>query len=91
MKTGRPSKSLEDRILGPYKIIKRIGTSYRLELPLSMKRSKGFYISKLRPLASDPLPSQKLPPSNPVIIEDENEFVVDDILSLRRELRTRRL
>jgi len=57
MKTGRLSKSLEDRILGPYKIIKRIGTSYRLELPLSIKRSKGFYISKLRPLASNPLPS----------------------------------
>jgi len=57
MKTGRLSKLLEDRILGPYKIIKRIGTSYRLELPLSIKRSKGFYISKLRLLTSNPLPS----------------------------------
>ncbi len=56
MKTGRPSKSLEDRMLGPYKIIKKIGTSYRLELPLSMKRSKGFHVSKLRPSANDPLP-----------------------------------
>ncbi len=57
IKTGRLSKSLEDRMLGPYKIIKKIGTSYRLELPLSIKRSKGFHVLKLRPLANDPLPS----------------------------------
>ena len=44
-------------MLGPYKIIKKIGTSYRLELPLSIKRSKGFHVLKLRPLANDPLPS----------------------------------
>jgi len=28
IKTRRLSKLLEDRILGPYKIIKKIGTSY---------------------------------------------------------------
>lgn len=73
-------------MLGPYKIIENVGTSYRLELPVSMKRTNVFHPSMLRPCAEDPLPGQQIPPPNPVIVDnlkwqgfhrDDNWYYVD--------------
>jgi hypothetical protein len=91
IKTARPSETLEDKMLGPYKIIAKIGASYRLELPVTMKRTNVFHPSMLRPCAEDPLPGQRIPPPNPVTVNDQEEWVVDDILASRRESRTKRL
>jgi hypothetical protein len=36
-KTTRPSKKLDDKILGPFKVLKAVGTSYRFQLPITMR------------------------------------------------------
>lgn len=84
IQTTRPSHTLEDKMLGPYKIIKKVGTSYRLELPSSMKRTNSFYASKLHLDPEDPLPGQLVEPPKPVEVEGEDEWELDDILASRR-------
>ena len=84
VKSTRPCKDLEDKQLGPYQVIGHAGTSYRLQLPISMKIHNVFSPKLLRPYASDPLPGQQQDPPRPVIIDDEEEWVVDDILDSRR-------
>ena len=72
--TTRPSRSLEDKALGPYPIVEKVGKSYRVDLPKSMKRIHPvFPIELLRKDPSDPLPGQKPDPPRPVMIEDEPE------------------
>ena len=36
--TTRPSKSLEDKALGPYPIIEKVGNAYKLDLPHSIRK-----------------------------------------------------
>jgi len=84
IQTARPSQTLEDKLFGPYRIIKKVGTSYRLELPSSMKRTSSFHASKLHLDPNDPLPGQYIPPPNPVEIDGDNEWELDDILASRR-------
>lgn len=80
----RPSQTLEDKMFGPYRIIGRVGTSYRLELPTTFKRTNTFHPSKLRLDPDDPLPGQHPPPPRPVEVEGEDEWELDDILQSRR-------
>jgi len=46
--TLRPSKKLDDKILGPFKILAVIGIVYRLELPLIIKILNVFAPDLLR-------------------------------------------
>ena len=83
IKTTRPSKKLDDRMLGPFKIVEKVGASYRLELPPSMHQHDVFSPSYLRPAANDPLPGQKQEPPRPIVVDDEEAWNVDDILDSR--------
>jgi hypothetical protein len=56
IKTARPSKKLNNKMLGPFKILKTVRTSYRLQLPTIMRIHDVFYPSLLRKAAEDPLP-----------------------------------
>jgi hypothetical protein len=58
IKTTRPSKKLDDKMLGPFKVLKAVGASYRLQLPTTMRIYDVFYPSLLRKVAEDPLPGQ---------------------------------
>ena len=50
VKTTRPSKKLDYKKMGLYKIIKKVGTSsYKLDLPTSMTIHNPFHISLLEP------------------------------------------
>jgi len=86
IKTTRPCKDLEDKQLGPYPITAKVGTSYRLQLPRSMKHIHPVFSPKcLRPSPNDPLPGQHSEPPRPLVIEeDEEHWEVDDILDSRR-------
>ena len=91
IKTTRPSKKLDDKMLGPFKVLAAVGTSYRLQLPVTMRIHDVFHPSLLRKAAEDPLPGQKNEPPEPVIVDDEEEWEVDDILDSRRYGRGKRL
>ena len=84
IESTRPCKDLEDRQLGPYQIIGKVGSSYRLKLPSSMKIYNVFSPKYLRPYATDPLPGQHQEPPRPITTENGDEYTVDDILDSRK-------
>jgi hypothetical protein len=58
IKTARPSKKLNNKMPGPFKILKAVKTSYRLQLPITMRIHDVFHPSLLQKAAEDPLPEQ---------------------------------
>ena len=79
--TARPSKKLDDKMLGLFKITAKIGSSYRLELLASIWIYNVFYLSFLRKAATDPLPGQRVAPLGPIVVNEEEEWELDDILN----------
>jgi len=58
IKTTRPSKKLDYKQIGPFKILAKIGTSaYKLALPPSMTIHNTFHISLLEPYQDNRFPS----------------------------------
>ena len=86
--TTRPSKKLDWKRLGPFKVVKCIGLqAYKLDLPVSMHHIHDtFYISLLDPLKSTPIPPHRLPAMPPATyVKDDHEyFEVEDIQDSRR-------
>jgi len=91
--TSRPSKKLDWKRLGPFRIVKRIGLqAYKLDLPPTMRHMHDtFHVSlldpvKLTPLVPDP---HGLPPAPPALyVKDNHEyFEIEDILDSKREGR----
>ena len=92
IKTTRPTKKLDDRRAGPFKVEKKISpVAYRITLPESWRVHPVFHISLLRPANLDeslhPIQDVERPP--PDIINQEEEFEVEDILDHRGSLRHR--
>ena len=56
IRTEKPSKKLNDKNIGPFKIKKLVGSSYQLELPHTMKIHDIFHPNLLRKIANNPLP-----------------------------------
>ena len=83
IKTIRPYKKLDYKIIGPYEIISKKGYSYELALPVGLNIENVFYTGLLRLAAKDLLPGQELIPADSVIINDQEEWEVDNILDSR--------
>ena len=64
-----------------------VDSSYKLELSESMRVHDVFHSDLLRPAADDLLPGQKNEPSGSIVINDEDEWEIDDILNFRRYRR----
>ncbi len=71
--TSRPSEKLDDKILGPFKILAVIGIVYRLELPSIIKILNVFAPDLLRLDPADPLEGQRNEPPGPIVVKDEDE------------------
>ena len=92
IKTERPLKKLDHKMIGPYKIKKLVGSSYQLELPTSMKIHDVFHPSLLRKASADPLPGQHNDPAPSIIVDNgEEKWEVDNILDARRVGRSRKV
>ena len=91
VRTQRPSAKLDNRRIGPLKVLCPVGShAYKLELPSSMRLHNVFHVSRLSPAASDPYPGQHQPPPPPIEVEGNDEYLVEEILDsklVRRQLK----
>jgi hypothetical protein len=87
--TTRPSPKLEHRWLGPFPIIGKVSNStYRLTLPDSMQKVHPvFHVSVLCKNTPDSIEGQYHPPPDPIEVEGQEEWEVDNILDCRRKVR----
>jgi Chromo (CHRromatin Organisation MOdifier) domain len=82
--TGRPSRKSDAQASGLYKILARIGHSYKLDLPSHIKIHPVFLPDKLRRATSlPPLQGQIRDPEPPIEINGEKEWEVERILAVR--------
>jgi transposase InsO family protein len=84
IKTTRPSDKLDYKRLGPFRIAKKIGkAAFRLKLPASMRIHPVFHVSLLEPFRPNDIPGRTQDPSPPVIVDNQEEFEVEEILDSR--------
>jgi transposase InsO family protein len=85
----RPSRKLGYQNEGPYRILEKVGHSYRLQLPESNKRSDLFAPDLLRKDPGNLLPGQYQEPPLLIVYNQQPEWEVDQVLQSRK--RDRRL
>ena len=84
VKTTRPSKKLDYKKMGPFKIIKKVGTSsYKLDLLASIPINNTFHISLLEPYEDNKFCSQMQTPPPPMEIDREPELELEEIIDSR--------
>ena len=87
IKTTRPSDKLDHRRLGPYRIIRKIGTSsYHLQLPSYLSRLHPvFHVSLLEPYKD---PSEFHPHADPtpfeLVVDNDPSLSIHSILDCRK-------
>ena len=88
IKTTRPSKKLDHRYLGPFKIVEKISShAYRLALPWDMKIHDVFHVQLLEPYKESQIENRVQPPPPPIEIEGEKEYEVEAILDSKVDKR----
>ena len=85
----RPSKKLDHKYLGPYKVIKKIGASaYQLSSQGQSTRHATFNEQYLKPFRKGIYPSQIAEPSPPAeLVDGEEEWEVEEIKDSRYSRR----
>jgi hypothetical protein len=84
IKTDRPSKKLDYKYIGPFRIIQQIGkTAYKLALPASYKIHNVFHVSLLTPYKGLSDVRTNPTPVTPVVIDGFEEYVVESILDYK--------
>lgn len=69
---------------GPFEILERVGHSFRLRLPNSIKIHPVFYAEKLRKDPGNPLPGQANPEPPPLALDNgEEEYEVQSVLAVK--------
>ena len=82
IRTCRPCKKLDDKWIGPFKVLKTVGScACHLELPHTLKIHSVFHVSLLHLTPANPIPGQSNEHPGPVIGQDtDKEFQVEEIL-----------
>lgn len=82
IKTIRPSRKLDDKKLGPFKVIRQINpVAFELKLPKTMKIHPVFHVSLLEPKTKDIIQQMSTPaPPPPIEIDQDLEYEVDAVL-----------
>jgi len=85
--TARSFKKLDDKMLDSFINLDLIDSSYKLKLSESMRVHDVFHSDLLCSVVDDFLPDQKNELSDSIVINDEDEWEIDDILNFRRYRR----
>ena len=85
--TARSFKKLDDKMLDSFINLDLVDSSYKLKLSESMRVHDVFHSDLLRSVVDDLLPDQKNELSDSIVINDEDEWKIDDILNFRRYRR----
>jgi hypothetical protein len=85
IKTTRPTKKLDDKCLGPVKIIeKRSNSVVKLELPETVKIHPVFHVKLLKPFQEIKEVKRQQKVLEPVVVEGEEEWEVEKIIRTRK-------
>ncbi len=85
--TARSFKKLNDKMLNSFINLDFIDSSYKLKLSESMYVHNVFHSDLLHSVIDNLLSDQKNEFSNSIVINDEDEWKIDDILNFRRYQR----
>ncbi|MBW0566963.1 hypothetical protein O181_106678 [Austropuccinia psidii MF-1] len=71
IKTTRPTKKLSEIWLGPFEVLKKVGShAYHLKLPLQWNSFYPvFHVSLLEPVKQSTIPNQNQSPPPPILVE----------------------
>ncbi|MBW0491545.1 hypothetical protein O181_031260, partial [Austropuccinia psidii MF-1] len=85
IKTIRPTKKLLERWLGPFEVLKKIGShAYHLKLHQQWKSVHPvFHVSLLEPVKNSTIPNRHQLPPPPVLVEEKEEWEVAQALALK--------
>ncbi len=81
--TARLFKKLNDKMLNSFQIIDLVDSFYKLKLLKTMHIHDVFHSELLRLVINDSLSDQKNEFSRSIVINDEDEWEIDDILNSR--------
>jgi hypothetical protein len=87
LRSDRPTKKLDDKRFGPFKIVKKVGQrAYKLDLPRTWKKVHPvFHTVLLRPYhPPTSLLQQKPPPPPPIDVEGALEHEVEEVVACRK-------
>ena len=82
-KTEQPSCKLDYQMAGLYKVLEKIGNSYKIKLPDSIKVHPVFSPNKLQKAATDPLPRQRNEPPLLIQVNNNNKQEIEKILACK--------
>ncbi len=85
--TARSFKKLNDKMLDSFQITESVDSFYKLKLSETMHIHDVFHSELLRSVVDDSLSDQKNESSRSIVINDEDEWKIDDILNFRRYQR----
>jgi len=81
--TARLFKKLDDKMLNSFKITDSVNFFYKLKLSDTMHIHDVFHSELLHSVVDDSLSDQKNKSSKSIVINDENEWKIDDILNFQ--------
>ena len=70
-------------MVGPYKILKKIGNLYKIKLLNSVKVYPVFLPNKLQKATTDPLLGQVNPPPLPIQVNSKDKWEIKEILAYK--------
>ncbi|MBW0588229.1 hypothetical protein O181_127944 [Austropuccinia psidii MF-1] len=81
IKTTIPTKKLSERGLGPFKVLKKVGShTYHLMLPLKWKSVHPvFHVSLLELVKQSSIPDPNQLPPPPILVEEQEEWEVAQV------------
>ncbi len=81
--TARSFKKLNDKMLDSFQITESVDSFYKLKLSKTMRIHDVFHSELLHSVVNDSLSDQKNELSKSIVINDEDEWKIDDILNFQ--------